>query len=191
MLNIASWLPGKLPRFNFILCRFKIHVRNTLNVHRDVVVELKLSNLWNGLIWKFLFTCAFGMGVRCLYPFDIVTPSRMQGNVLTEDDNVGLKLMISVNIRKKDLLRIVCTIYASFCCAWIVFSGKIEIDHSLASGAVVSHTATQPWGPRSHALIRGGVASHGPCRQTVVNSYNLVQVSEIRAWHCGGVDILN
>ena len=83
--------------------------------------------------------------------------------------------------QEKDLLRRLWTIYASFCSVWIV-SGKIEIDLILASGAVVSHTATQPWGSRPHALVRGAVASHGSCRQTVFNSYNLEQWPLLLTW---------
>ena len=50
-----------------------------VDVH-DMIL-FTLSNLWNVLIWKSLFTCVFGAGEPYLHSPNIVTSSHMQGNV--------------------------------------------------------------------------------------------------------------
>ena len=64
-----------------------------MNTHNDYVTLLALSNLWNVLIWKFLFVGTFDLGKPCWHSSDIV----MSPCIFSKKDHCDLLPMILVN----------------------------------------------------------------------------------------------
>ena len=56
-------------------------------MHNDGMMLFKVSNLWNGFIWK------FELGPFPLHSSVIAIVSRIHGNVLAEDEHFDLKLV--------------------------------------------------------------------------------------------------
>ena len=69
-----------------------------LNVYYDDIILFNLSKQWIVFIWKFLLTCLFGVNAPCLPSSAIGTSSRIQSNVIVEEDRIELKLSMSVEI---------------------------------------------------------------------------------------------
>ena len=71
---------------------------NILNVYYDDIILCNLSKQWIVFIWKFLLTCLFGVNSPCLPSSAIGKSSRIQSNVIVEEDRIELKLSMSVKI---------------------------------------------------------------------------------------------
>ena len=103
-----------------------------------------LSDLRNILIWMALFTWMFDVSaVPCLHSSIIVTSSCMHGDIPSGEYLADLKVGTSINNRNNSALY---TVQIARCnCSELNGCGRMEIDHSVAPGAVVGHATTHPF----------------------------------------------
>ena len=138
ILNIAPRSPWEFPRFN---CRMPpsicdIHVSDCIVDVHDMTL-FTLSNLWNVLIWKSLFTCVFGAGESYLHSPNSVTSSHMHGNVRRS------RWLEVGNIPRITLLQIR---YMLHILIFLNDRGRVGIDHGLArSHCWPNHHACSAW----------------------------------------------
>ena len=64
-------------------------------MHNDGINPFTLPNSWKVFIWKLFFVYLFDVGVLCLHSSTIVL-TRVQSDVLSEEDGVDLKLMMPI-----------------------------------------------------------------------------------------------